>query len=171
MGGILRLSVLPLSDQGFHLHKGEFRDVLCIRYGWTLPNTKVLQLWFSTDHAMTCHMGGFPTIRHNEIMATTSTLLSKVCYNVAIEPHLQPLSGETFHLASTNANDGARLDIRARGFWTAGQDTFFDVRVFHPNAPSNRSGRLSAVYKKHEIRRRENMVRESWTLSMVYIHP
>jgi len=32
----------------------------------------------------------------------------------------------------------------------AGQDTFFDVRVFHPNASSNRPGRLSAVYKKHE---------------------
>ena len=27
---------------------------------------------------------------------------------------------------------------------------FFDVRVFHPNAPSNRSGRLSAVCKRHK---------------------
>ena len=43
-----------------------------------------------------------------------------------------------------------RLDICARNFWTAGQDTFFDIRVFHPNAPSNRSRRLSAVYKRHE---------------------
>ena len=30
------LSVLPLSEQGFHLHKGEFRDALCLRYGWSL---------------------------------------------------------------------------------------------------------------------------------------
>ena len=36
------LSVLPLSDQGFHLHKGEFGDALCLRYGWTLPNTQNL---------------------------------------------------------------------------------------------------------------------------------
>ena len=33
-----RLFVLPLSEQGFHLHKGEFRDALCLRYGWTLSN-------------------------------------------------------------------------------------------------------------------------------------
>ncbi len=77
-------------------------------------------------------------------------LMTEVCPNVATEPHLQPLTGESFRLASTNINDGARLDIRARSFWTAGQDTFFDVRVFHPNAPSNRSRRLSAVYKRHE---------------------
>ncbi len=147
------LSVLPLSDQGFHLHKGEFRDAICLRYGWTLPNTPRLcncGKAFQIDHAMTCHMGGFPTIRHNEIRDMTAYLLTEVCSNVATEPHLQPLSGETLHLASANANDGARLDIRARGFWTARQDTFFDVRVFHSNAPSNRSGRLSAVYKRHE---------------------
>ena len=80
----------------------------------------------------------------------TATLQTEMCHNVAIEPHLELLSGETFHLASMNANDGVRLGIHARGFWIAGQDPFFDVRVFHPNAPSNRSGRLSAVYKKHE---------------------
>ncbi len=95
-------------------------------------------------------MGGYPTIRHNEIRDMTAYLLTEVCSNVATEPHLQPLSGETLHLASANANDGARLDIRARGFWTARQDTYFDVRVFHPNAPSNRSGRLSTAYKRHE---------------------
>ena len=147
------LSVLPLSDQGFHLHKGEFRDAICLRYGWTLPNTPRLcncGKTFQIDHAMTCHMGGFPTIRHNEIRDMTAHLLTEVCSNVATEPHLQPLSGETLRLASANVNDGARLDVCARGFWSARQDTFFDVRVFHPNAPSNRSVRLSTVYKRHE---------------------
>ncbi len=80
----------------------------------------------------------------------TASLLTEVCPNVATEPHLQPLSGETLRLASANTSDGARLDVRARGFWTVGQDTFLDVRVFHPDAPTNRSGRLSAVYKRHE---------------------
>ena len=46
--------------------------------------------------------------------------------------------------------DDARLDIRARGFWSAAQDAYFDIRVFHPNAPSNSSGSISAAYKKHE---------------------
>ena len=147
------LSVLPLSDQGFHLHKGEFRDALCLRYGWTLPNTPNLcncGKVFSADHAMVCHMGGFPTIRHNEIRDITASLLTEVCPNVAIEPCLQPLSGESLRLASANTADGARLDVRARGFWNVRQDTYFDVRVFHPNAPSNRTRSLSAVYKRHE---------------------
>ena len=147
------LSVLPLSEQGFHLHKGEFRDALCLHYGWTLSNTPRLcncGKAFTIDHTMVCHMGGFPMIRHNEISDLTASLLTEVCSNVAIEPHLQPLSGETFRLASTNTDDGARLDVRARGYWNARQDTFFDVRVFHPNAPSNRSRSLPAIYKKHE---------------------
>jgi hypothetical protein len=33
------LSVLPLEDHDFYLHKGEFRDALCLRYGWSLSNT------------------------------------------------------------------------------------------------------------------------------------
>ena len=62
------LSVLPLSNQGFHLHKGEFRDAICLRYDWNLSNIPRhcnCGKLFSTDHAMICHMGGFPTIRHN----------------------------------------------------------------------------------------------------------
>ena len=27
----------------------------------------------------------------------------------------------------------ARADVHARGFWERRQDTFFDIRVFHPN--------------------------------------
>ncbi len=143
------LYVIPLSDQGFHLNKGEFKDAICLRYMAghfkTHPRLCNCGKAFEIDHEMTCPMGGYPTLRHNEIRDMTAQLLTEVCPNVATEPHLQPLTGESFRLASTNINDGARLDIRARSFWTAGQDTFFDVRVFHPNAPSNRSGRLSAV--------------------------
>ncbi len=65
--------------QGFHLHKGEFRDAICLRYGWTLPNTTRLCNCgkpFQIDHAMTCHMGGFRTIRHNEIRGMTAYLLT-----------------------------------------------------------------------------------------------
>ena len=147
------LSVLPLDDHGFSLHKGEFRDALCLRYGWKLSHTPAkcnCGLAFSADHAMICHMGGFPTIRHNELRDVTASLLTEVCHDVATEPHLQPLSGESMTLRSAITDDGARLDIRARGFWAAAQDAYFDVRVFHPNAPSNCSGSISAAYKKHE---------------------
>jgi hypothetical protein len=60
---------------------------------------------FSTDHAMICHMGGFATIRHNELRDILLTT------NVVTEPHLQSLSGETFRLTSVNTSDGARLDV------------------------------------------------------------
>ena len=32
------LSVFPLDKFGFSLHKGEFQDALCLRYGWSLSN-------------------------------------------------------------------------------------------------------------------------------------
>ena len=64
---------------------------------------------------------------------------------------MQPLTGETLALRSANSEDGARLDIRARGFWNRSQDAFFDILVFYPNAPSNRSTNISSVYRKHEL--------------------
>ena len=136
------LTVLPLKEHGFHFHKGEFRDAISLRYGWSLSHTPQqcsCGTTFSVDHAMTCHMGGIPTIRHNEIRDLTASLVTEVCHNVATEPLLQPLSGELFSHRSANTQPNARQDIRARGFWSAGQDAFFDIRVFHPNASSNRS--------------------------------
>ena len=125
------LSVLPLDDQDILVHKGDFRDALCLHYGWTLPNTSRLCNCgnaFSPDHAMVCHMGGgrgFPTIHHNQIRDITTSLLTDVCSNVATEPHLQPLSGEGMRLASTITDDGACLDILARGFWNNHQNALF----------------------------------------------
>ena len=147
------LSVLPLEEHGFYLHKGEFRDALGLRYGWKLNNTPQTcncGAQFTVNHAMICHMGGFPTIRHNEIRDITASHLTEVRNNVAIEPALQPLSGENMAGRSANTDDGARVDIRARGFWNASQDAFFDVRVFYPNASSNRSTNPLSVYRKHE---------------------
>ena len=147
------LTVLPVAEHGFLLHKGDFRDALCLRYGWNLRNTPILcncGTSFSVDHAMICHMGGIPTIRHNEIRDITATLLTEICHNVATEPPLQPLTNESFVHRTANTEPNARLDIRARGFWNTGQDAFFDVRVFYPNASSNRSMTTTAAYRKHE---------------------
>ena len=50
-----------------------------------------------------------------------------------------------------NTEDGARLDVKAHGFWGNNmQRAFFDIRVFHPNAQSNMSSPLSTVYHKYE---------------------
>ena len=144
---------LPLDEHGFRLHKGAFRDALCLRYGWqihNMPSECRCGASMSIDHALICHKGGFPSLRHNEIRDLSASLLKEVCLNTGTEPHLQPLNGETFSHATANSGDEARLDIRARGFWSVGQEAFFDVRVFHPSAPSYRSRSLSSLYRQHE---------------------
>ena len=88
--------------------------------------------------------------RHNELRDFTASLLTEVCHNVAVEPKLQPLNGESFQHRSANTDSEARLDIRARGFWNRGQDAFFDIRVFNPNAPSHRDQDLHHLYQKNE---------------------
>ena len=85
---------------------------------------------FSVDHAMVYPFGGFPTIRYNEVRDLTASLLTEVSHNVQTEPSLQPVTTETFSLASANTTDDAHLDIKTRGFWSRGQDAYFNVRVF-----------------------------------------
>ena len=101
-------------------------------------------------------MGGIPTICYNKIRDITATLLTEICHNVATEPPFQPLTNESFTHHSANTDPNARLDIRARGFWSTGHGAFFDVRVFLPNVPSNRSMTTTAACRKHEsIKKRE----------------
>lgn len=51
----------------------------------------------------------------------------------------------------SNTSDQARLDIiSARGVWSPFDRTFLDVRVSHPNAPSNRSKTLKKLYEDNE---------------------
>ena len=100
-------------------------------------------------------------MRHNEIRDMTAKLLTEVCHNVATEPPLQPLSGETFVHRSANVGTEARLDIKARGFWNSTQDAFFDA--FHPNAPSYCFKDIGTLYKQHEsanIRENNQRVRD-----------
>jgi len=52
---------------------------------------------FSVDHALSCSKGGFPSIRHNEVRDLTAELLTEVCHDVEVEPHLQSLNDEKFH--------------------------------------------------------------------------
>ena len=69
----------------------------------------------------------------------------------AIEPHLQPLTGETMALRSANMDNNSRLDIAAYGFWGSRfERAFFNVRVFNPCARSNRQTSLQSTYRRHE---------------------
>ena len=87
--------------------------------------------------------------------------MTEVCHYVSIEPHLQPITGETFPATTANTEDGARSDIAADGSWGGRfERTFFDVRVFNPYAPSNQTPTQSSCYRKHEnIKKREYELR------------
>ena len=147
------LSVLPLREHHFHLSKGDFRDALALRFVWPIPDLPTLYSCgkdFNPTHAMICPQGGFPTIRHNEVRDMLGGLLTEVCRNVALEPCLASLTGESFPRRTTNVSDGARADIKARGFWTSHEDAFFDVRVFCPDASSYLDKALAEVFALHE---------------------
>ena len=161
------LTTLPISEFGFSLHKSAFRDALALRYGWqplNVPTTCACGKGFTIDHMLSCARGDFPSIRHNDIRDVTATLVSEVCHDVCTEPHLQPLDGEAFSLRSANANDGARLDIVASGFWgDRFERTYYDVRVFNPHATSNQHPQQQSVYRHHEMLKRnayEQRIRE-----------
>ena len=109
---------LPIERYGFALHKTDFTDALCLRYGWIpshLPSHCVCGKAFSVSHAFSCPHGTFPIIRHNDIRDLTAKLLSEVCHDVQVEPHLQPLTGEVLHYRTAVLEDDARVDIRAAG--------------------------------------------------------
>ena len=89
-----------------------------------LPNATV-----APSHAMICFMGGFPTIRPYELHDMTASLLSEVCHSVATELRLQLVNGESMTHHTTITTDDARLDIRAREFWSAAQDAYFFYKV------------------------------------------
>ena len=103
------------------------------------------------EHVLNCHHGGLPTIRHNELCDLTANLMSEICHDVTTEPELQPLTGENMRYRSAITTDGARLDVRAQGFWgSRNTKDFFDVKVFNPFAKSYRNHPLTQVFTQME---------------------
>ena len=130
------LKAYPISDQGY----------ICLSYGWRLtniPSTCSCGSKMDIQHAMSCKKGRFITIRHND-------LLTEVCKDVDIEPQLLPVMGETFENRTANTSNEARVDIKSRGFWVRGQQTFFDVRLFDPNANWYLNKALPQCYIQNE---------------------
>jgi len=77
-----------------------------------------------------------------------------VCHGISVEPSLLPLVGEQITSSSANCSDSARADIHARDFWGRRQGAFFDVRVFHPNAPSYRQSQIASLFRRHELEKK-----------------
>ena len=169
------LTTISIADYGFSLHKQAFWDALCVWYGWQparLPSHCPCGEAFSVGHALSCSKGALPSIRHNRIRDLTAELLTEVCPNVAVEPVLQPLTGEGFSLGTTNVQDDARLDIKAQDFWDhSKRSTFLDVRVYNSHAPSNCRTTTAACYRRHEAGEAQDVQEESFGSRTRHFHP
>ena len=104
--------------------------------------------------AMSCIKGGFIHQRHDEIRDNLSKLMSEICNDVEIEPHLLEPTGEVLRRC-TNTQKEARLDFCARGFWQRGQKAYFDVRVFNPFAQSYQHQKLDKVFSANEREKKQ----------------
>ena len=61
------LTALPITSLGYVLNKQDFRDSLCLRYGWKIPNIPSIcgcSKKNDVDHALTCKTGGYVHMRH-----------------------------------------------------------------------------------------------------------
>ena len=56
----------------------------------------------TVEHLLNCKIGGFVSIRHNELRDLTGYLLAEVCHDVKIKPQLTPLTGERLSHKSSN---------------------------------------------------------------------
>ena len=85
-----------LKDMDFDLNKREFRDAVRLRYDWPIPDNPSVCVCgniFTVDHAMICQRWRFVFQRHN-VRDLQTKLLDMVCYDVQVEPALQPIRGE-----------------------------------------------------------------------------
>ena len=93
------LTVLPLKSHDYcQDNKQEFRDAICLRYVWKIPNTPRLcgcGKPNSVDHTLICAKGGFVVMRHNALRHLNTEMQREVFKDVVIEPRLLPLDGES----------------------------------------------------------------------------
>ena len=151
-----RLTTLPLKQEEYTLTKQLFWDLIRIWYGCQLSRTPKFcecAIRFSLQHALSCKKEGFVSIRHNSIRDVTAIFLHKVCGDVQLSPPLHSLTGEELCERSAITTAEAHCDVSTRGFWSAGQVEFLDLRVFNPNANRYVSQSLKEIC---EINEKEN---------------
>ena len=165
-GAAASLKVLSLKRFGTQLNKSEFRDGLSLRYSWNPKNAQLscpCGEIFNLAHASYCPKGGYTNVRDNGIRDTCANLMNAVCRDVAVEPLLQLLDGDTFD-RNSSATDDARLDIKANGLWgTVFERTFIrcqDLQTASEELPQNHT-RLLQIPRRTQ--KNSNMNRGSET--------
>ena len=66
---------------------------------------------FSVSHALNCPHSVFPISRHNDVRDLIAKLMSDVCHDIQVEPHLHPLSNKSLHHKSAVHEDDARVEL------------------------------------------------------------
>ena len=108
-------TALPIQRLGYTLNKQEFRDSVCLRYGWNIPNTpSFCQCGQKNDidHTLSCQLGGYVIMRHNRVRDLEADLMKEVCHNVQVEPELLPIEKDRL---GGNTKKKARLDVAGVG--------------------------------------------------------
>ena len=147
------LNTLPIENLGYALNKEEFRDALALRCNWIIQNIPphcACGHDSNIDHLLTCKRGGCVIMRHNAIRDALANVMKEICHDVKIEPALIPVEPEERFETGLNPANNTQLNISARGFWAPFDRTYFDIRVRHPNCPSNRNQILERIYEKNE---------------------
>ena len=147
------LTASPSSATSTVLSKRDFRDAIAIRYGFALFDLAercACGEALTIHHAFVCPAGGYPSARHNELRDLLAAALGEVVSDVELEPRLLPLTDESLPFRNCNRDAEARVDIRARGFWTRQQEAFFDVRVTHPKASLLSRSEVRSQLLSHE---------------------
>ena len=151
------VTAYPNYDHETILHKGDFIDAVCIRYGWPPPKLPALckcGAAFDVQHALDCMLGGFRIIQHNETRDTMAQCMRDAGYPaVEVEPQLQELSGEKFEYKSTNKEVDARSDIKCYGFWKDKRQAFFDIKVVSPFARSYVNLKPEQLFRQAELQK------------------
>ena len=146
------LTCLPIKAMGHSLNKRDFQDAISLRYGWQvkgMPSVCSCGKPNDTEHALICPLGGYVLMRHNTIRNVEASLLGETYKDVKIEPDLLPV-GNTQLSVGTNIKDQARLDVSSIGLWSPQERCLFDVRITHPNAPSNKNKSIANLLKENE---------------------
>ena len=145
------LTTVPTKSLGFSLNKQEFRDSICLRYGWRVPNTPShCQCGKKNDgdHALQCPNGGYVKMRHDRLRDLEAEMMHEVCKDVKIEPRLLPLANND--IVDGNITENARADVSGVGVWAPMERTFLDIHVFHPNCKTYVGREVAKVYKEKE---------------------
>ena len=97
-------NAVPLEEQDLTLNRQQFRNSLRLHYNLQLadlPSHCACGDRFTVSHALSCKKTGFVAQRHDGIQNLRTPLLSKICKDVEVEPHLLPIDHEVFNLRST----------------------------------------------------------------------